>query len=90
MIELDKFELELLDKVFHSETYENLKGEYSADEYILRDCIRSLARKKLIFILIPGEKEDQWKKSFLYDTDKLHHYKFQASAKGMDALSMAH
>lgn len=85
-MELDQFETEILDKLFHPESYRHLKEEYSADEYILRDCLRSLARKKLMYVMIP-DGPDKWRKSFVYDTDKLQHYRFQLTSKGFDYLS---
>jgi len=87
MLEIDQYEEELLGLSFHAEPYGQLIAEFSGDEYIFRDCLRSLIRKKLLSALIP-EKGD-WKRTLLYDTDRLDLYRYQVSAKGIEMLEMS-
>jgi hypothetical protein len=87
-LELDHYEREILELLVHAESYENLAGEFSGSLYILGDCLRSLVRQKLVFILEWDETDVSWKKRVIYDADRLKEYRYQLSALGFTYRSI--
>jgi len=84
MIELDKYELDILHRLIYPETLKTLLEESMADEYILSDCLRSLTQKKLISPVVKDEKSGRFKRVFIYDSDHLEKYSFQITSKGLE------
>ena len=83
-MELDQYEKEILNIAIHPESFDQILEEFSGDAFILGDCLRSLARKKLLFILEREENAEGWKRRVIYDADKLPSYRYQLSAKGLE------
>lgn len=83
MIELDKYELDILQRLIYPESLKTLLEESIADEFILADCLRSLTQKKLISPMLKDEMSGRFKRIFIYDSDNLEKYYFQITSKGL-------
>ncbi len=81
--ELDRYESEVLELIVHAEPFDSILSEFSGSAYILGDCLRSLLRKNLIHLYEWEPHQNTWKRTRLYDADRLSEYRYQLSALGM-------
>lgn len=82
---LNKEEQEVLNAVYFTETYAHIKEETNLPAGILNDCIRNLLALKYISAMIWNEEQSDYKRSFIYDSDRLESYSFVITRLGLQA-----
>lgn len=85
-IDLDKYELQILEMTVHAESYETILHEFEGDAFILGDCLRSLVRQKILRLLEWDEGTQNWLPRMIYDADKLREYRYQLTSLGIKLM----
>lgn len=88
MIELDLVEKGVLEKLIFEETFENIIQESKdlALPNVIADVLKYLIQHKLVVAKYPTETKKS-KAGFMYDSDRMKDYTYQATAKGIRHLS---
>ncbi len=87
IIELDAVEKGVLEKLIFEETFENILGECKnlALPTVIADVLKYLIQHKFVVAKIPFENKKS-KSGFMYDSDKMRDYTYQATTKGIRYL----
>ncbi len=86
---MDPLEIQVLDRLTFAEEYRNLFQELGIPGNVLADVLRGLIRKKMVYPVREGAGTEMQRRSFIYDTDDLHAYRYMISGKGMKMLYSA-
>jgi len=82
-MELDVLESEVLEKLIFEETFDNILTECKslAVPGVVADVLKYLIQHKLVVAKFPHQNRS--KAGFMYDTDHMRDYSYQATAKGI-------
>jgi len=83
MSELSEIEFQILDAVYFVEPFANIVAECDAPEKIVADVLKQLIHKKYVVAMRFDEKENEYVRSFIYDTDNMHAYAYLATKEGL-------
>lgn len=86
-MDLDNVEKGVLEKLIFEETFENILEECRelALPNVISDVLKYLIQHKLVVAKVPlGNKKS--KPGFMYDSDRMSDYTYQATAKGIKHL----
>lgn len=83
---LDNIELQILNSLTFPESFGVLMEEVAAPEKIIGDCLKGLMDKDLVHSLSKVEGTEILEKGFFYNSDNMHDYSYQITAKGLDEL----
>lgn len=86
-MELEPLEKSVLEKLIFEERFDHILTECKALEKpkVIEDILKYLIQHKLVTTrYIQGEAPS--KQGYMYDSDHMHHYSYQASAKGIRIL----
>ncbi|MFM9943979.1 MAG: hypothetical protein ACKVQB_01970 [Bacteroidia bacterium] len=96
IMDLDAVEKGVLEKLIFEETFDNIIQECRdlALPNVTADVLKYLIQHKLVVAkvpadLAPGETKGKSKAGFMYDTDRMKDYTYQATAKGIRHLLIA-
>ena len=83
-MELDTLETDVLEKLIFEETFDNILAECKtlAAPGVIADVLKYLIQHKLVVAKFPLENK-KTKAGFMYDTDHMRDYTYQATAKGV-------
>ena len=86
-MELDVQEKSVLEKLIFEETFDNIIQDcrHLALPNVISDILKYLIQHKLVVAKIPS-KTQKSKAGFMYDTDRMKDYTYQATAKGIRHL----
>jgi len=87
-MDLDAVEKGVLEKLIFEETFENIIQEcqYLALPNVIADVLKFLIQHKLVVAKYPTETK-KTKAGFMYDSDRMKDYTYQATAKGIRNLN---
>lgn len=87
MIELEALERAVLEKLIFDERFENILVDCKelAKPNIIEDVLKYLIQYKLVMSRYAGSGKSS-KPGFIYDSDHMHDYTYQISAKGIKCL----
>jgi len=87
MIELEALEIAVLEKLIFDERFENILADCKelAKPSIIEDVLKYLIQYKLVMSRY-AEGGKPSKPGFMYDSDHMHDYTYQISAKGLKCL----
>jgi len=82
--ELDPIALGVLEKLIFEEAFDHILQECKdlANSNVIADVLKYLIQHKLVIAKLPLENRRS-KAGFMYDTDRMGDYKYQATAKGI-------
>ena len=80
-VELDELEISILKCLLFTESFERIVEECKVtdDKNIVADGLKSLLKHKLVRPM--NLKNGEFKSSIVYDSDKMHAFHYQATAK---------
>jgi hypothetical protein len=83
-MDLDSIEKGVLEKLIFEENYENIIQECRdlALPNVITDVLKYLIQHKLVVAKVPS-KAKRSKPGFMYDSDRMSDYTYQATAKGI-------
>jgi hypothetical protein len=81
--ELDDVEYEILNCLYFVEPFEKLLEELSFPSNIIADVLKTLIQKKLVVAMKWDEQSQDYKRSFIYDSDNMHAYSYLATKEGL-------
>ena len=86
-MDLDLVEKGVLEKLIFEEHFENIVSECSslALPNVINDILKYLIQHKLVVAKLPSETKKS-KSGFMYDSDRMKDYTYQATAKGLKHL----
>lgn len=86
-MDLDKVEIGVLEKLIFEETFENMLQECRdlALPNVIADVLKYLIQHKLVVAKVPSATKKS-KPGFMYDSDRMNDYTYQATAKGIKYL----
>lgn len=84
MMELEAIEKTVLEKLIFDERFENILADCKelAKPSIVEDVLKYLIQHKLVMSRYAGGGKPS-KPGFMYDSDHMHDYTYQISAKGL-------
>jgi hypothetical protein len=87
MMDLDNIEKGVLEKLIFEERFENILAEcrHLALPNVINDALKYLIQHKLVVAKILSENKKS-KAGYMYDSDKMKDYTYQATAKGLKHL----
>lgn len=82
-MELDQLEISILKSLLFTESFEQIISECAVthDKNIVADGLKSLLKHKLVRPM--HLKNGEFSTSMVYDSDKMHSFHYQATAKGI-------
>ncbi len=88
IMDLDRVEKGVLEKLIFEETFENILQECKdlALPNVITDVLKYLIQHKLVVAKYPTETKKS-KPGFMYDSDRMKDYTYQATTKGIRHLS---
>jgi hypothetical protein len=81
--ELDDVEYEILNCLYFVEPFEKLLEELNFPSNIIADVLKTLIQKKLVVAMKWDEQTQDYKRSFIYDSDNMHAYSYLATKEGL-------
>ena len=81
--ELDDVEYEILNCLYFVEPFEKLLEELNFPSNIIADVLKTLIQKKLVVAMKWDEQSQDYKRSFIYDSDNMHAYSYLATKEGL-------
>lgn len=87
-MDLDNVEKGVLEKLIFEERFENIIQECKelALPNVIADVLKYLIQHKLVVAKYPTETKKS-KAGFMYDSDRMKDYTYQATAKGIKCLN---
>lgn len=85
MYDLDEVEFEVLNVLYFVEPLDKILAEVNHPSNIVIDVLKSLIHKKLVVAMLWDEKNQDYKRSFIYDSDNMHAYSYLATKEGLMA-----
>ena len=84
--ELTETEMDILNVLYFTETYQNILEEVDAEPRIIKDCLRQLIDANLVTPMAANEK-GEYERSAFYDADDMTAYQYVATRDGLLAHS---
>ncbi|MDP3930295.1 MAG: hypothetical protein Q8R57_14840 [Bacteroidota bacterium] len=85
MHELDEVEFEVLNVLYFVEPFEKILEEVPYAPNIVADVLKTLIHKKLVVAMKWDDVVQDYKRSFIYDSDNMHAYSYLATKEGLMA-----
>lgn len=85
MRELTDLEYDVLNVLYFVEPFERILEEVDAPANIVADVLKFLIDQKLVVAMKLDEENDMYVRSFIYDTDNMHAYRYLATKAGLMA-----
>lgn len=83
MTTLTDIEYDILNATYFVESFENILNECPYPPAIVGDVLKQLIAKKYLVAMRFDEQTQEYIRSFIYDTDNLHHYAYLATKEGL-------
>lgn len=83
MYEIDEVEFEVLNVLYFVEPFEKILEEVSFPNNIVADALKTLIHKKWVVAMKWDEGIQDYKRSFIYDSDNMHAYSYLATKEGL-------
>ncbi|MCZ2140980.1 MAG: hypothetical protein LC096_06260 [Bacteroidia bacterium] len=80
---LSDIEYEILDAIYFVEPFDKILSECNAPANIVADVLKQLIHKKYVVAMRFDEVEQEYVRSFIYDTDNMHAYAYLATKEGL-------
>ncbi len=81
--EIDPLEMDVLNCLYFVEPFETILEETGLSPAIAGDVLKILISKKWVTPMKFDEKEQEYIRSFIYDTDRMHDYRYMATKEGL-------
>jgi hypothetical protein len=85
MRELTELEYDILNVLYFVEPFEKILDEVEAPANIVADGLKFLIDQKLVVPMRWDEETQNYVRSFIYDTDNMHAYRYLATKEGLIA-----
>ncbi len=81
--ELSDIEYDILNAIYFVEPFENILAECSAAPNVVADVLKQLIHKKYVVAMRFDEAQQEYVRSFIYDTDNMYAYAYLATKEGL-------
>ncbi|MBC7382053.1 MAG: hypothetical protein H7296_03555 [Bacteroidia bacterium] len=81
--ELDDLEYDILNCVYFVEEYTKILEEVMAPPGVVADGLKTLINKKFVIAMKWEEETQEYKRSFIYDSDNMNAYSYMATKEGL-------
>lgn len=85
MRELTELEYDILNVLYFVEPFEKILEEVSEAPNVVADSLKFLIDQKLVVPMRWDEESQNYLRSFIYDTDDMHAYRYLATKEGLIA-----
>lgn len=85
MYELDEVEYEILNVLYFVEPLDKILEEVEYPASIVVDVLKTLIHKKYVVAMLWDENVQDYKRSFIYDSDNMKSYSYLATKEGLMA-----
>ncbi|RYD71791.1 MAG: hypothetical protein EOP53_23055 [Sphingobacteriales bacterium] len=83
MREFTDLEYDVLNVLYFVEPFEKILEEVDAPANIIADVLKFLIDQKMVVAMKLDEETDIYVRSFIYDTDNMHAYRYLATKEGL-------
>ena len=81
--ELSELEYEVLGALYFVEPFVHILEECNAPEPVVADVLKSLIQRKWVTPMKFDEQQQEYVRSFIYDTDNMRAYHYLATKEGL-------
>ena len=81
--QLSDIEYDILNAIYFVEPFENILAECNAAPNVVADVLKKLIAKKYVVAMRFEEEQQEYVRSFIYDTDNMHAYAYLATKEGL-------
>jgi hypothetical protein len=81
--ELDDIEFEILNCLYFVEPFEKILEEVDFPANVVADVLKTLIHKKMVVAMFWDDKIQDYKRSFIYDSDNMNSYSYLATKEGL-------
>ena len=81
--EIDEIAYEILNCIYFVEPFEKIIEEVDYPANIVADVLKSLIQRKLVVAMCWNEELQEYKRSFIYDSDNMNAYSYLATKEGL-------
>lgn len=79
-------EKKVLTSLIFVESFDTILEEVKESEYLVADVLKWLIKNKYVSPMQKQEEGEEYKTSFMYDSDNMRAYHYQMTAKGLKFL----
>ncbi len=87
--ELSEIDYDILNSIYFVEPFENILEEVKYPPKVVADCLKSLISKKYVVAMLWDEEKQDYKRSFMYDSDNMFLYSYLATKEGLMAHNVS-
>lgn len=81
--ELDDIAFDILNCIYFVEPFSKIIDEVNYPANIVADVLKSLIQKRLVAAMLWDENLQEYKRSFIYDSDNMNAYSYLATKEGL-------
>lgn len=81
--ELDDVAYDILNSIYFVEPFSKILEEVNHPANVVADVLKQLIQKKLVVAMQWDETHQDYKRSFIYDSDNMHAYSYLATKEGL-------
>ena len=79
-------EKKILGSLLFTESFDAIVEEARENKYLVADILKDLIKNKYVSPMVFNEEKGEYQTSFMYDSDNMHAYHYQMTAKGLKFL----
>ncbi len=81
--ELDDIEYDILNCLYFVESFDKILEEVAQPPSVVGDVLKTLIHKKMVVAMKWEEEKQDYKRSFIYDSDNMNAYAYLATKDGL-------
>jgi hypothetical protein len=83
--QLTDIEYDILNAIYFVEPFDNILAECKAAPNVVADVLKQLIHKKYVVAMRFDEQQQEFVRSFIYDSDNMNAYAYLATKEGLFA-----
>lgn len=83
---LNDLQRQIINALTFTEPFDTLVEEVSAPEAVIADELKTLIDQRMVQVMV--EEGGHFQKTFYYDTDNMRAFRYEATSRGLDLLSV--
>ena len=83
--QLTDIEYDILNAIYFVEPFDNILAECKAAPNVVADVLKQLIHKKYVVAMRFDEQQQEFVRSFIYDSDNMNTYAYLATKEGLFA-----
>ena len=79
----EELEMEVLSCLYFVEPFDKIVEECGIERNIIADVLKNLIARKMVSAMVFDEQYNEYKRTFIFDSDNMQNYSFLATKEGL-------